>query len=887
MALLRNIVIGLRSLFRKKHVDQELDEELHVYLEMATDEKMKEGMSRNDAARAVRWEHGSSQVTKEIVHGASWESFVETSLKDLRFAARMLRKNPGFAAIAILTLALGIGANTAIYSVVQGVVLAPLPYPDPDRLVLIRENNPALQHLVWVSYPDFLDWQRNARSFQQIAALRWEQYNLTSPGAPEHLNGKAVSTGFFNTLGVKLSLGREFAPQEDKQGGAPVVIISDRLWRDRFHGSVEALGKSVALDGVAYTIVGVASVGFRFEGETDIYVPAGQGNPLLFNDRTIPIILCVARLKVGVTVAQAAAELGVVQENLDRLYPVANRGLGIDIAPLKQVVVGDVSGTLLLLLGAVAVVLLIACANVANLLLARSAARKREFAIRSALGASRARIVLQLVTESVLLSLAGGGIGLLVAKWGLGAVLAAAPETLPRSENIGVNVSVLFFTFGISLAVGILFGLAPAIKSSKSELQTSLKEGGRGSTGAHHRAQSGLVIVQMALTLVLLAGAGLLFRTIHRLWDVNPGFDPRDVVTFKVGLSPSLTKTPRVKQIAYKQLVERIRQIPGVQAADLTVLVPMGHSSNSGPFLVESQESASIAEAPRAQFYWTGPEYLGTMGIPLLKGRYFAPEDTTKSDPVVVIDSVLAHTYFPDRDPVGQTLTIPHWRAARIIGVVGHVQHWDLGNFNRYIQNAIYASLYQIPDEWIANFYADLTVTVRTPVEAATLIPMVKAAIYSVDDSQPIYNVQTMEELISQSMSAQRFPMILLGAFACLALLLASVGIYGVISYSVAQRVHEIGIRKALGAENADIFRMVIDHGLRLALTSLAIGTAAALILTRLLSSFSHLLYGVKTSDPGTFMAISLLLIGVALLACYIPARRATHVDPMVALRYE
>jgi len=857
------------------------------HIESETQDNIERGMSPEEARYAAIRKFGNVTRVKEETREVWRVVWIEQLIVDIRFGLRMLGKNPGFAAIAILTLALGIGANTAIFSVVQGVVLAPLPYPDPDRLVLIRENNPALQHLVWVSYPDFLDWQRNARSFQQMAALEWEYYNLTSPGAPEHLNGKAVSTGFFNTLGVKLTLGREFAPQEDKQGGAPVVIISDRLWRDRFHGSAEALGKSVALDGVAYTIVGVASAGFRFEDETDIYVPAGQGNPLLFSDRTIPMILCVARLKAGVTLAQAAEELGAVQENLDRLYPVADRGLGIDVASLKQVVVGDVSGTLLLLLGAVAVVLLIACANVANLLLARSAARTREFAIRSALGASRARIGLQLVTESVLLSLAGGGIGLLVAKWGLSVVLAAAPETLPRSENIGVNVSVLFFTFGISLAVGILFGLAPAIKSSKGDLQTSLKEGGRGSTGTHHRAQSGLVIVQMALTLVLLAGAGLLFRTIHRLWDVNPGFDPHDVVTFKVGLSPSLTKTPSIKQIAYKQLVERIRQIPGVQAADLTVLVPLGHSSNSGPFLVGSQESASIAEAPRAQFYWTGPEYLRTMGIPLLKGRYFAPEDTTKSDPVVVIDNVLAHTYFPDRDPVGQTMTIPHWRAVRIIGVVGHVQHRDLGNFNRYIQNAIYASLYQLPDEWIANFYTDLTVTVRTPLNTATLIPMVKAAIYSTGDTQPIYNVQTMEELISQSMSAQRFPMILLGAFAALALLLASVGIYGVISYSVTQRVHEIGIRRALGAQGREVFQMVIGQGLRLALVGVAIGVLAALTLTRLLSSFSRLLYGVGASDPATFVTISAVLTVVAVLACYIPARRATRVDPMVALRYE
>jgi predicted permease len=504
----------------------------------------------------------------------------------------------------------------------------------------------------------------------------------------------------------------------------------------------------------------------------------------------------------------------------------------------------------------------------------------------------------QLLTESVLLSLAGGCLGLLAAKWSLSAVLAAAPEALlPRSENITVNVSVLFFTFGASLAVGILFGLAPALKNSNTDLQASLKKGGRGSTGSHHRAQSSFVIAQMALTLVLLAGAGLLFRTIRHLWDVNPGFDPHNVITFKVGLSPSLNKTPTSKQLAYKQLVERIRQIPGVQAADLTVLVPLSQESNSGPFLVGTQESASIPEAPRALFYWTGPDYLRVMGIRLLRGRYLTTEDTTNSPPVAVIDSALSRTYFPGKDPIGQILTIPHWRPVQIVGVVAHVQHWDLGNLenpesstagaNRYIQNQIYASLYQLSDEWIANFYDGLTVTVRTPLVAATVIPAIKAVVYGAGSDQPVYSVRTMQDLVSESMSAQRFPMILLGAFAGLALLLASVGIYGVISYSVAQRVHEIGIRMALGAENRNIFRMVVGHGLRLALAGLAIGAVAALILTRLLSSFSHLLYGVGSNDPLTFIAVSLLLASVAVLACYIPARRAMRVDPMVALRYE
>jgi len=495
--------------------------------------------------------------------------------------------------------------------------------------------------------------------------------------------------------------------------------------------------------------------------------------------------------------------------------------------------------------------------------------------------------VCQLLTESVILSLLGGILGLVVAKWGLSAVLAVVAGSLPRSENIGVKPFVLLFAFGISIGVGILFGLAPALRSSKTDLQTSLKEGARGSTSRHHRAQGSLVIVQMALTLVILVGAGLLFRTIHNLWDVNPGFDTKHVITFKVGLSAPAGRTPVGARSAYQQLVERIRELPGIQAADLTVMVPLGQEKNIGPFFVGTQEPASMAEAPRALFYWTGRDYLRTMQIPLLRGRYFNVEDTTKSDRVVVIDSVLASAYFPGRDPVGQVMTIPHWGSVRVVGVVGHVRQWALNEHDSYTDNQIYASLYQLQDDWAPLFYSNLTVIVRTRLDLATVMPAIKSVLYASGGDQPVYRVQTMQKIASDSMSSQRFPMILLGAFAGLALVLASVGIYGVISYSVAQREHEVGIRIALGAERWDVFRMVIGQGLRLALYGLAMGGAAALVLARVLSSFSQLLYGVNANDPATFVLVSFVLTGMAVLACYIPARRAMKVDPMIALRYE
>jgi predicted permease len=816
-----------------------------------------------------------------------------TLIQDLRFGLRMLRKSPGFTAVAVFTLALGIGANTAMFSLMQGVVLAPLQYVNADRLVMVWENNPRFPR-TWVSYPNFRDWQRSARSFQQMAAFRQEGVDFAGPGTPEHLNEKEISSGLFSTLGTELTLGREFSPEEDRFGGNPVAIITNRLWRNRFEGSPKALGKLLTLGGVDYTIVGVTpfgvtALGSPLEDDADVYTPLGQSDPLILNDRAAHNgIYALARLAPRVTLAQAQAEISTIQNGLDDLYPDANRDLGIYIEPLKQFVVGDAGKMLLLLSGAVGLVLLIACANVANLLFARAAVRVREFAVRSALGANRARLVRQLLTESVLLSLLGAGLGLLFAILGVKSVPAAVSENLPRSENIAVNGPVLLLTLCASIAVGILFGLAPALKSWNSDPQASLKEGGRGSTVAHHRTQSILVIVQMALTLVLLVGAGLLFRTLRHLSDVNPGFDIQHIMTFKVGVSHSLTKTAPSTRTAYQQLIERIRQIPGVQGADFTGSVPL-NGGGTMPFWIGSQKPASLQGAPRLVMFLTGPDYLRTMGIPLLRGRFFSPEDTTNSPCVMVIDRVLADKYFPDSDPLGQTLSAGFSPVGpcRIVGMVGHVKQWALNDSSTDIQSQAYFPLYQDPDQWVPLNYPNMTIVVRTPLDVASVMPAIKSAVYGAGSDQPIFNVETMQQIVSESMSSQRFPMILLGTFAVLALLLAAVGIYGVISYSVAQRIHEIGIRMALGAHKRDVFRMVVGQGLALALAGLAIGVVAALILTRVLSSFSLLLYGVGAGDPATFITVSVMLLFVAVVACCIPTRRAVRVDPMVALRYE
>ncbi|MGB7754385.1 MAG: ABC transporter permease [Candidatus Acidiferrales bacterium] len=814
---------------------------------------------------------------------------MDTLLRDLRYSLRMLAKSPVFTIVAVLTLALGIGANTAIFSVVQSVLLAPLPYSQPDRLVVLWENNPRFPR-VYISYPNFQDWQRRARSFQQMAAYSEEEVDLTQPGSPTHLISKHVSSGFFGTLGVSLFLGREFSSQEDQYGATPVAIISNQLWRTRFARNPQILDQSMTVNGLNYTIVGVTQEGFRFEGNADVFIPLGQSDPLILKDRASHDgILAIARLGSHSTVSQAQAEMDTVQNRLDQAYPDADRDLGIYVEPLKQAIVGYVRGTLLMLLSAVGLVLFIACANVANLLLARSATRRREFAIRLALGANRTRVLRQLLTESVLLSLIGSGAGLLFAFAGIRLMLATVPDVLPRSQEIGVNGPALVFAIGISITVGILFGLVPALRGRNFDLQTSLKAGGRGATRSHRRAESIAVVAQMALTLVLLVGAGLLLRTVRYLASVDPGFDTKHIITFKVGISSSASKSASGTRAAYQQLIEHIREIPGVQAADFTDAVPLSGQGGTLPFWVGSQKPESLQGAPRLAMFLTGPEYLRTMGIPLLRGRFLSSEDTTKTPCVVVIDAVFSSKYFPDRDPMGETLTAGFTPVGpcRIVGVVGHVRHWSLDERNTRSDNQAYYSLYQDPDQWVPVNFPDATIVVRTPLSSATVIPAIKAAVFVAGRDQTVYAVQTMRDIVADSMSAQRLPTILFSAFAGLALVLASIGIYGVISYSVTQRVHEIGIRMALGAERQHIVRMIVGHGLGLTFAGLALGTFAALVVMRLSTTFSALLYGVSTSDPITFVTVLLLLIAVAVVASYVPARSAMRVDPLAALRDE
>lgn len=874
----------LRALFFRDTADRELDNELWFHIEQHVQKLMDSGLPESEARRQARLAFGGAEQIKEECREARGTHLLETFLQDTRYAFRTFRKSPAFAITVILTLALGIGATTAMFSVVQGVMLAPLPYPEPDRLVLIWQSNPHAPH-VSISILDYRDWQTSARSFDAMAGLRWEQFNLSTPEPAEHLDGYEITPGFFAMLGIHPRLGREFSVDEDRPGGVPVAMISDREWTSRFARTKDVLGKKLTLNGVAYSIIGVLPP-FRLATDVDVFIPLGQGEAY-FNDRRFPGVLCIARLKHGVTIGQAQTEMTTIQQNIDHLYPDTDRGLGTDVVALKPVIVGDVSKTLLLMLGAVATVLLIACANVANLLLARSAARTREFTIRSALGAARSRIIRQLLTESVILSVSGGIVGLAIAKLGMVAVMALLSGNLRRTENIGMNSTVLLFALAVSILVGILFGLAPAFRSLAINLQEALKQGARGSTGVHHRAQNVLVIGQMALTLVLLAGASLLFRTIHDLWKTDPGFQPQHLITFKIGLSFSPGQKPAEVRAIYQAILDRIRAVPGIESADATMLVPLSQMNNLAPFWIGSHANTPVAEAPRMLTYWTGPSYLNAMSIPLLEGHYFTDQDTADSENVIVIDSVMAKTYFPGKDPIGLFITMSIWGTARIIGVVGHIRHAGLGDANALTQPQAYAPLSQFPVSGVSALYSGLTVVVRTHLEAASILPQFQGAISGANGGEPIYDLKTMRDIISDSMTQQRFPMVVLGAFAGFALLLASLGTYAVISYSMTQRTAEIGIRMALGAQRSSVFRMVLREGSQLAVVGVLIGTVAALIFGGALSSFSHLLYGVRAQDPATLVTVSMILIGASLIASYLPARRATRTDPMTVLRHE
>jgi len=832
--------------------------------------------------RALLWHSAGAFADALWLQPKRWE---DEMIQDLRYGARMLLKNPGFTAVVVLTLALGIGANAALFSVINGVLLNPLPFPQSEQLVSLHRSMP---HVAAgsVSYPNFLDWRKENQTFSAMATSREASFALVGTGEAEQVRGRRVTANLFSVLGVKPALGRDFAPGEDERGAAPVILISTELWQRKFGAMPDAVGKSLTVDDQNYTIVGVLPASFTLYRGTDVYMPIGQWNNSRLQDRSAGLGLRgIGRLRAGVTLAQAQADLDGILRRLAEAYPEDNRGIGAVVIPLKERLVGDVGPSLWMLLGAVGFVLLIACVNVSNLLLARATGRAREFAIRAALGAGQWRLLRQSLTECMLLALAGGGLGLLLAALGTRAALSVLPTGLPRMDEIGLDGRVLIFTAAISLLTGILAGLAPALKTSHWHLAETLKEGGRGVSGGHHRAQSLLVTVEVALALVLLIGAGLMMRTLSALWNVDPGFRPDHVLTFGLSFPPSMRAvTPEARRASLRDLSDRLNSMPGVKAASFSLGTSLMQGDNSAFFWLDGQpKPASTSEMHRALVYGVEPGYLTAMGIPLKQGRFFTAQDETGTQAVVVIDEVLARQYFPNADPLGKRVNLgDNQGPSEIVGVVGHIKQWGLDVDDRH---SLRAQLY-LPFRQLGwNSEAEVVVRVEGAAgKAGAHFDALRRVVQSQHLHNVIYEPRTMNEVIAGSVARQRFAMILLNAFAVVALLLASIGLYGVISYLVGQSTHELGVRLALGAQRKDVLLLVLSQGLKMALSGVALGLVAALGLTRLLAT---MLYGVAATDPITFAGLALLLTTVALAACFVPAWRATKVDPLVALRYE
>jgi putative ABC transport system permease protein len=812
--------------------------------------------------------------------------------QNMRYGVRMMLKKPGFTFVAVITIALGIGATTAIFSVVNGVLLKSLPYPEAQRLVVINETSKESPTMA-VAYQNYLDWRAQQTVFEDLAARMPAGGIITGDGEPERVIGRYVTASFFPTLGIQPHIGRFFTEEEDRPGAQRVMVLSYALWQRRYGADASALGKAIQYSGDSWTIVGVMPANFDFYGQTnlnnDIFIPLGRSASERFmQNRNTHTTSVLARLKPGVTREQAESELKAIAGQLAEQYPASNAGNSIRIRTFLEDYVGDVRPGLLMIVVAVGLVLAIACANVANLLLARAASRRKEVAVRMALGASRWQIVRQLLTESAMLALAGGTLGLFIAMWGVELLISLNPDALPRVEEITIDPNVLGFTLLVTLLTSVLFGLAPAMQTTKVNFQDTLKEGGRQSSvsGSHQRLRSALVIAEVALSLVLLVGAGLLLRSFQQLMLVDPGFDARNVLTMRMRLNDG--KYPESAQsIAFlNEVTRRVEALPGVVQASVTTGFPFGRGGDDTYWVEGEPEPRQPGEWSTAVTHAVGENYYKTMGIALLAGRYFTEQDNANSSPVVIVDDSLVEKHFPQQSldsAIGKRLrfsgTNEQWR--EIVGVVRHVRQNSLDEEGF---PGIYRPWMQLEPTFLTSMSRAMDLVIKTNTEPTSYLAAIKQEVQAVDKDQPLANVNTLEALLAQSIATRRFNLMLLAVFALVALLVGSVGLYGVMSYMVSQRTNEIGIRIALGARTSDVLGMVLKQGLVLTLTGIAAGIGASLLLTRLMSS---LLFGVSATDPFIFTLVAALLAIVALIACFVPARRATKVDPMVALRYE
>jgi predicted permease len=886
----------LREFFRKVPVDQEVDEEFAFHVEMRARELIAGGVSPTEARATALRRFGDIEQVKRTCRDLGEQrdrrmrrAELSTELRqDVRYALRTLRKSPAFALIAVLTLALGIAANTAIFSVVDAVLLRPLPYADADRLVSIWNSyaEPQLPRAA-LSPADFADFSEQHAGFTAMSALADRNVNLTGHDEPQRLQSYVVSPNFFRVLGVRALLGRTFLDEEGVGGRDRVAVLSHDLWRRTFGADSGVVGRTIQLSGTPHTVVGVMPPGVRFPDAPSFLFPERAELWLPFSwerrraePRGDQFLRGIGRLGPGVTLERARQDLAVIAARLRAQYPDTYRaeyGWMPVLVPMREQILGDSRPALLVLLGAVAFVLLIACANVANLTLARGAGRRKEIALRTALGAGRARLVRQLLTESVVLSAMGGALGLLLAVWLVRVLARLGPEDIPRLANAGVDVRVLGFTLAVTLLTGIVFGLVPALQQSRTDVQGALKDGGRGaSEGApRHRLRGTLVVAEVALAVVVLVGAGLLLRSFVRLQRVDPGFDARGVLTMQLSLPR--TRYEGESQVAafYTRLLDRLATLPGVSSAGAVHPLPLGGDGWGASFLVEGQPVAAGEAFPHADFAAVTPHYFRSMGIPLVAGRVFTARDDAGAPPVVVVDASLARQYWPRENPIGKRLNLagqPDSVWSTVVGVVGHVRS---GTLQQAGEPQIYLSYFQ-------DVRGTMSVTIRGSGDPMRLATSVRDVVRSLDADQPIAKMRVMDDIVARTTARQRFNLLLLSTFAASALLLAAVGIYGVTSYAVGQRTNEIGVRLALGALPGDVLSLVVGQGMRLVLLGVALGVAAALAVSRLMAG---LLYGVGAADVATYVAIGALLSVVALLACYLPARRATHVDPATALR--
>jgi putative ABC transport system permease protein len=808
---------------------------------------------------------------------------MDTLWQDLKYAARTLRKNPGFAVVAMLALALGVGANTVIFSVINAVLLRPLAYEDSDRLVMIWGSKTEVGREA-ASLPDFADWREQSRSFESMAAATRKGFILTGGQEPERLIGAAVSADFFSMFRVRPVLGRGVLPEEDRPGGAKVVVLSQGLWQRHFGSDPGVVGKQLTLNGTNYSVVGIAPAQLQLPSRAELWVPLAM-DPAQANRRD-DFLFVAARLKSGASLEQARAEMLTITARLEQQYPASNTGWRADVVPLQEQIVGNMRPVLLVLLAGVGLVLLIACTNVANLLLARASTRERELAIRAALGAGRLRLARQLVTEAVLLSLLGGALGVLLAYWGTDFLLRMSPQDIPRIREVHVDLRVLGFAGLLSLVTGLLFGSVPAWQATKPNLDESLKEGGRSSTAGRerHRLRQLLVVAEVAFSLLLLVAAGLMIRSLRGLVNLDAGFQRENLLTLQMSLSPGKYSGDRQLANFYGQLLERVRALPGVVSATTVAPLPLSGGADFLAFAVAGRPAPAPGTMQDARTLFVGERYAETMGIPLLSGRTLQEQDISGGAPGaalgapsgVMISQTLARRYFREQDPVGQRITIgdpqdPKAQWLTIVGVLADVKY-------EAEETDIYPALY------LPQPQSGMALVVRTATSPLDMAATVRAAIRQLDGDLPVYNIRTMEQVLSGVLAQRRFTMLALGIFALAALGLAAVGVYGVISYSVSQRTHEIGVRLALGARPRDVLLLVVGSGLRLTAVGIGLGLMAGLGLTRFLAS---LLFGVSARDPLTFAGVASLLAVVALVACYLPARRAMRVDPIVALRYE